>query len=315
MIDTPYVQSVALPTSATRLHQANWPAPPWATDTHTPPISQVHHLAYHPVSGSHPIYYQPSPYYRSNGGMLATQSQSPHTPQINPDFVAQSQGCQNGVAPKSNTPERENSAPRTGTPIHHNGVDPRLHADSQAVVDGALADSSNRGRGDDLFSAPVIDPSLEATTIGTGQHQERGNGVDQAQSEDSSSILRMQAAVAAVLNSVISGNKFVDHESQGPEGLNEQNGEHGKCMDLGRFHANGASVCRRSQSSHGARDLNTGGDINMESPNELRIATPDHHYHTPLHLSRPEPMEHILTEDGEPMLNPGLLHSFLQRFY
>lgn len=61
-------------------------------------------------------------------------------------------------------------------------------------------------------------------------------------------------------------------------------------------------------SSHDERDnddsMNTNGELGMDN-----AMSGLHSYGSS--LGRPEPMEHILTEDGEPMLNPGLVVSLL----
>ena len=65
-------------------------------------------------------------------------------------------------------------------------------------------------------------------------------------------------------------------------------------------------------SSHDERDdgdsMNTNGELGMDS-----AMSGLHSYGSS--LGRPEPMDHILTEDGEPMLNPGLFCFALIRLY
>jgi len=66
-----------------------------------------------------------------------------------------------------------------------------------------------------------------------------------------------------------------------------------------------------SLSSHDELDdddsMNTNGGLGMDN-----AMSGLHSYGSS--LGRPEPMEHILTEDGEPMLNPGLFASLLYLF-
>jgi len=54
--------------------------------------------------------------------------------------------------------------------------------------------------------------------------------------------------------------------------------------------------------------MNTNGELGMDN-----AMSGLHSYGSS--LGRPEPMEHILTEDGEPMLNPGMFVSLLIPFW
>ena len=290
-----YPEGIALPTSSTRLHQAIWPPPPpWVMDGQAPPIGQ---LTYHQVSDSHPMYFQPSPYYRSNGSMVPSRS-----PQINPEFVVRAQGNQNGMSSENDT---ENSPSSTSTPVAHNVVDPRLsHIDAnsrQGAMDIDVISSSNTpdGQRQAYATAPVIDPSLDTPTetpAGGDLHdRENGNSVDQADSE-ALSLKITQAAVEAVFESVMRESKLSDEASRGSADVRNGNGRDIDHADI------------RSRSSEGGLDPNVNEDVEDDSRDELHITAdlvPDRQYHSPLHLSRPEPMAHIMTEDGLPMLNPG----------
>jgi hypothetical protein len=70
----------------------------------------------------------------------------------------------------------------------------------------------------------------------------------------------------------------------------------------GQGQANGRPAPRRSQSLAEAHEIDTDGDSDD-------LSYPDH---VTASSHRPEPMDHMLTEDGEPMLNPG---SCLPLFY
>jgi hypothetical protein len=312
MMDAQFSQGVALPTSATRLHQANWhPPPPWAMDAQPPPMGQI---AYHQVPGSHPIYYQPSPYYRTNGSLLPPQTQPPHQPQIN----AHPPGNQNGMPSENDTPATANGASRTGTPAVNHAVDPRLsHSDVNStrramdvnIVSSNTTDAQREGQS--YPAAPVIDPSLDASTSPMGA-TDTTDSANRTSERPVVTLTMTQAAVEAVLKSVICESKLSDDISGNSEAHDGQNVGHTKDMDIDEFQSHNSNAHNQRSLSEGDADVDRNTDMDVHE--EMLISSqlsPNHGYHTPLHLSRPEPMEHILTEDGEPMLNPGSLRVIL----
>jgi len=189
-------------------------------------------------------------------------------------------------------------------------VDPRLNPNSsqRADVDMAASDSTNtQGEGQSYPSAPVIDPSLDASTSTTTSNTHHGgndDGINRASNEAAMSLKITQAAMEAVLNSVIHESKFSDEPSRESDAVNGQAGKHSKSTGFYLCNPDGR---HRSSFPEGDVDIDAEGDADVEVRDELLIASElsPGQYHTPLHLDRPEPMEHILTEDGEPMLNPG----------
>jgi hypothetical protein len=314
MIDPQYPPGIALPTSATRLHQANWPS--WG-DGQGPPMGQMPHITYHQLPGPHPIYYQPSPYYRPNAGMLPLHMQPPHQAPINPELVSRSQGMQNGIAPTNeHAPTTDNKGSRPESATRGGVVDPRLSRPEGGLNQQETANSAPRASDAQAMvqsypSAPVIDPSLDATTSASVGGEDLGENIGGMASEDIALSLKItQAAVEAVLESVRRESvEAAARVSPAPNGLNVQhpNGMHGNGSQ-----SNNPDVRREPLvvEPGGGVDIEADGDGELEDErniiNELTISQG---FHRPLDLSRPEPMEHILTEDGEPMLNPGLSHS------
>lgn len=303
-----YAQNgLGLPTSATRLHQASWPPPPpWAAEG---PQPQMGTISYHP--GSQPGFYQPSPYYRQNG---TTMSGGPVMQQ---QFVAQPQDMQNGMSPHPNaapTPAKDNEASRTGTPATQTNP-------SQQSGDVDMKDSSKQGTGEGKpVPAPVIDPSLDmsapAAPIGSGQggSVEGGSQSGQGTTTKPVSLEITQAAMEAVLQSAqresnrasgtpdtraastspANGHAMVQTSSAGSDqqqvvggGLQGSGGSGALSNSSGGGHSTGPSPPHTTGKSPFAAPSTT------QSPS----------------IMPPEPMEPMLTEDGEPMLNPGSLTS------
>ena len=67
------------------------------------------------------------------------------------------------------------------------------------------------------------------------------------------------------------------------------------------------------QSDHGYMNPSRSLDRDHINPRDLEDRLNGLHDYSPS-LERPEPMEHILTEDGEPMLNPGAPLRFFLSF-
>jgi hypothetical protein len=304
-MDAQYAQNgLGIPTSATRLHQASWPPPPpWAAEG---PQSQMGTISYHP--GQQAGFYQPSPYYRQNGPINGT-------PVMQQQFVSQ-----NGMSPHQNA---------TATPDHHvsRTATPSMQANpssSQQGVDVEMKDSSPQGivERQSIPVAPVIDPSLDMSSTAAAAQAgsaQGGNAGGHSQSGQASSSKPVsfeitQAAMEAVLQSA-------QRESSRPLGTPDQG------MPGGGSPANGhvnvqASMAGGSQQQvgggmqGGTGAMNSGGDapqLSIPMPTTTTAKSPFAHQSPvqqpqplPQPGARPEPMEHMLTEDGEPMLNPGL---------
>ena len=321
MIDPQYPQGIALPTSATRLHQATWP-PPWGTDGQGPSMGQMPpHLAYQ-VTGPHPIYYQPSPYYRQNTGMLPPHNQPLHHPQINRELIAQTQGMQNGIVSNEHAPATDHNGSRPGSASHGNVVDPRLSHTGAGPSERAVDCASSTSRGPDAQgeltqsypNTPVIDPSLDVSAggsaIGTSHTDNTGVNIGETDSEDIS-LKITQAAMEAVLESVRRETNL-DVVSLGPGTPNSLNVKRTNGLQGNGFWSNDADTRRAPPLSEVDGEVDADGEADGEVEEELLIThelTADQGFHTPIHPSRPAPMEHILTEDGTPMLNPGQSHA------
>ncbi|KAF9236848.1 hypothetical protein BU15DRAFT_76573 [Melanogaster broomeanus] len=255
MVDGHYPSGIALPTSATRLHQATWPPPPhWGGDGPQPPPPPPHmiHIGY-----THPYYNTTPPYYRP--GMMQ-----------HPADLVPPQHIQNGVGSPGTG---ESSSSRTGSPVMAN----------MAVGPSGLEREADTETGEG--EASVIDPSLVSPS---------------ASSADSSPVSMeiTQAAVEAVL-------KSAGRESS----ANSQ--------------ASGVSDTAGSSPGHGHQQVSshTSGEEGEENTDrdptvvqDLPLSSHAMSSHNPSYsssngtpLERPPEMEQILTEDGEPMLNPAEL--------
>ena len=307
-----YAQNgLAIPTSATRLHQASWPPPPpWAAEGSQP---QMGTISYHP---SHQAgYYQPSPYYRQNGSINGA-------PVMPPQFVSQPQDMQqNGMSPHQNTTStQDDHASRTTTPSMQNNSNPNQQGADIDMKDNSSPQVSTEGQS--MPAAPVIDPSLDmssTTTTQAGKVQGGNVGSNTQAGQGSSSkpvsIEITQAAMEAVLQSA-------QRESSGASGTPDAGG-----LSSGspNGHVNSqTSVSGSGQQQAGsgvqggtslANKPNGGGDtpqLSIPMPTTTTAKSPFAHQSPipqpqplPQPGARPEPMEPMLTEDGEPMLNPG----------
>jgi hypothetical protein len=300
-----YAQNgLGLPTSATRLHQASWPPPPpWAAEG---PQPQMGTISYHP--GQQPGFYQPSPYYRQNGPMNGA-------PVMQQQFVSQSQDMQNSMSPHQNVPSQDHHhAPHTDTPSMQNNSNP-----NQQIVDVKMQDNSTShgiAEGQSIPAAPVIDPSLDmsSTVIAsqTGNMQGVNAGANtQAGSSKPVSLEITQAAMEAVLQSA-------QRESSRAPGTPDLGMPSNPSPPNG--HVNSIGGANQQQVGGGLQGgtgilskPNIGGDLaQLPIPTTTTAKSPFAHQSPipqpqplPRPGARPEPMEHMLTEDGEPMLNPG----------
>ena len=236
VVEGHFPSAVGLPTSATRLHQASWPPPPWAGDGSQPPPPHMVHPGYPHA------YYNTPPYYRP-GTMM------------HPSDVVARQHIPNGVSSSGNG---ESSSSRQCSPVI--AVDPLLdHAgmeDPSDTVD---------------HEAVVIDPSL----------------VSPSTSNADSESLYTSPSVNATSN--VTDGEF--------------------CTDGPRIPLKRSSSSRAQHvPSPGACEPPNGDGNGSDSESIVqRLLSPsrDHPFASPPPLRHSLEMEQILTEDGEPMLNPG----------
>jgi hypothetical protein len=272
-----YSQSIALPTSATRLHQANWVPPPWGSEGPPPHMGSI---SYHQIPGPHP-YFQSSAYYRP---AMVPPPPLPHQSQINPDLV-NGQNV-NGNSSQSNEPNTIPSMHNdVDSPASHNGLGQKAPPD----VEMATARSPP--------TAPVIDPSLDVPTPGPKQASNSSTPQFAPNStlgvpDEILSLHITQAAMEAVLESA--ARQIAEGSTtEATDNFRRADGNH---TDDGEADAEGEADAggdeERSLSSHLKSDITPG---TFAEPSTTRQST------------RPEPMEHMLTEDGEPMLNPAEL--------
>ena len=301
-----YAQNgLAIPTSATRLHQASWPPPPpWAAEG---PQPQMGTISYHP--GQQAGFYQPSPYYRQNGPMNGN-------PVMQQQFVPQPQDMQNAMSPHPNAapPTQENHTSRTGTPSMQN-----IPSSNQQGTDVEMKDSSNsQGMvdGQPVPAAPVIDPSLDMTSTsqtGDGRVGHAGGNaqVGQGSSSKPVSLEITQAAMEAVLQSAQRESSRASGTPDRGRPANDSpvNGHvsiTGDCQQQVGMQGGTGSVTKPN-SGGGAEHLSIPTTITTTAKSPFAHQSPVQQPQLlPQSKSRPEPMEHMLTEDGEPMLNPGL---------
>ena len=300
-------------------HQPSWPPPPpWAAEGPTAP--QMGTISYH-QPGTQPGFYQPaSPYYRTgphaNGN--AVQQQQPPYPQHPQDMHSRMQ------PPTQNAPPHQDAhASRTGTPANTN-----LH--QQGDID-MKDDQPGVGEAPPIPAAPVIDPSLDMSTpsrpVGNVRTGSAGSHLQTPQSANKPVSLEItQAAMEAVLQSA---QRDSSRTSSAPEGVVSGNVSpaNGQAYNKGQTQNLGI---RGSPQSNGALSAGSNTDVQPRPPVHTTGKSPFAHSGTstqkpatpqpppppppvtiPVPIPQPEltippePMEPMLTEDGEPMLNPG----------
>ena len=300
-------------------HQPSWPPPPpWAAEG--PPAPQMGTISYH-QPGTQPGFYQPaSPYYRTglqaNGS--AVQQQPPY-PQLPQDMQNRMQ------PPTQNAPPHQDArTSRTGTPANSN-----LHQQSGDI--DMKDDQPGVGEAPPIPAAPVIDPSLDMSspsrpignvTGGAGSHLQTPQSMNKPVSLEIT-----QAAMEAVLQSA-------QRDSSRASGTAEGGMSGNVSPANGQVHTQGQTQnfgIRGSPQSNGALSVGSNTDVQPRPIVHTTGKSPFAHSGTstqkpstpqppppppvtipapitqPEHTTRPEPMEPMLTEDGEPMLNPGSL--------
>ena len=290
MMDGQYPQGIGLPTSATRLHQASWPPPPWATDGTQPPMAP---MPYHPAAGPYPPYYH-SPYYRP--AMMPPHPPPPHQPQINPELVAQSQ-----AATASPAPQAQSGHPsRKGTPATSDGADARSSqgkTTSQQVNDGSTTESAKQPDGETKSTptAPVIDPSLDMSSADQASDQTMS-------SAQPVSLEITQAAMQAVLESAQreSGIATAQHKALGtPEDKSVSQDEDETEAELMMQEEEQDIPDTDHDMDEDGRGNNPDGSGTPSTQRAPAATDAD------TSKNDSEVMDQMLTEDGEPMLNPG----------
>ncbi|GBE77301.1 hypothetical protein SCP_0101740 [Sparassis crispa] len=297
LIIDPHYQPIGLPTSATRLHQANWHvSPPWGPDGQPLPPSSAY-LVPSP-------YYQPSPYYRHPGTMMAPMSHpsQPVPPQINSGNDASMQ--QNGTSPQysgSRSPSDGHSSPASA----HEGEG-----------DVEMEDRTSQAP----EATPAIDPSLDGPKESSYAPTHEGEEQSQrAAEDDTKNMLRIaQAAVEAVL----SYKKDEESRAEGSRRASVAPKDHTDNEALG--HPSGslkpsktAAVPPRMSPALMGRSRQTSTDGDADADGEAEVDSEGDNVaggvksKTGNTAARSVPsraeLEHMLTEDGEPMLNPAEL--------
>ncbi|OJA16887.1 hypothetical protein AZE42_08506 [Rhizopogon vesiculosus] len=196
----------------------------------------------------------------------------PHPPPP-PEVMAH---MQNGVQPHSPSPCDDSS--RTGSPTMasmHSGGGPFMSHPSSA------SGATENFQGNEARS-PVIDPSLDLSpTSATSTNQD----------EETASLDVTQAAVEVALKSAEKESSSAAPDSPGL--MYARSTSHSPSA--------GGSIDERNDVSAAGHDMEPSDSVFFPS------RSPPHTHS----FERPPEMEHMLTEDGEPMLNPGLLDPFI----
>ncbi|KIK38037.1 hypothetical protein CY34DRAFT_809750 [Suillus luteus UH-Slu-Lm8-n1] len=175
---------------------------------------------------------------------------------------------QNGVQPHSPSPCDDSSS--TSSPTRTS-----MHSGGDHPASGARNFQGNEAR------SPVIDPSLDTSPVSpTASHKV--------------SFKVNQTTVEVALSSTESEPSHAPDSIQSPSHVDPRSVPHHSSSA-----STGGSIDERNELS---RELTSSHDI--ESPELFYATQSPPHTHT---FERPPEMEHMLTEDGEPMLNPAEL--------
>jgi len=231
-------------------------------------------------------------------------------PVMQQPFVAQPQEMQNGMSPHHNAASaQDNQASRTGTPAMQNNAG-RQNGD----VD--MKDSTKQGTGDGqpVPAAPVIDPSLDMSAPTSQAGKAQGGNVEgslqsgQGPTAKPVSLEITQAAMEAVLQSA---QRESNRTSGTPDaGINSASPANGHAIvqpsNAGGNQQRGNGMLQGGGGAGVVSNSSGGGDTAGPSPPHKTGKSP---FAPPSSepVTRPEPMEPMLTEDGEPMLNPAEL--------
>jgi hypothetical protein len=177
---------------------------------------------------------------------------------------------QNGVQPHSPSPGDDSS--RTSSPTMAS-----MHGGSNPHMSHPSSASGTTGHfhGNDARS-PVIDPSLDLSPTSASTRQD----------EETVSLEATQAAVGVAFKSAERESSSAVPDSDSPTHMDPRPGSHHSSSDS----AGGSTDERNDVSGH-----------------DFFPSRSPPHTHS---YERPPEMEHMLTEDGEPMLNPGSFYSF-----
>ncbi|THU96862.1 hypothetical protein K435DRAFT_858123 [Dendrothele bispora CBS 962.96] len=177
----------------------------------------------------------------------------------------------------------------------------RTHASSQATDDNASR------------SSPETTPSARASpTPGSTSNSPRADKThtDKKQKQTTSSIPNPPPAIDPSLgrsgSPEASPSPTNEQMEQFKQVLSMDITQNGFRRVLDSANARGGSV---EPNAHSAEKENTKSipetpPVEERTKTGLKPSIPEHGYGSP--MERPQPMEHMLTEDGEPMLNPGL---------
>lgn len=180
---------------------------------------------------------------------------------------------QNGVQPHSPSPCDDSSS--TSSPTRTS-----MHSGGDPSALGTGNFHGNEAR------SPVIDPSLDISPVSPAANHKASFKVN-------------QPAVEIVLSSTEREPSRAPDIIHSPSHVDPRSVSH---------HSSSASTGGSIERNETSRELTSSHDI---EPPELFYATQSPpHTHT---FERPPEMEHMLTEDGEPMLNPGSFYSVVIR--
>ncbi|KAA1478091.1 hypothetical protein DENSPDRAFT_845289 [Dentipellis sp. KUC8613] len=293
IIMDPNYQAMGIPTSAARMHQPppNWPPPPpWAPDGQP--------IGYPPMPGAPPGYF---PYYRP--GMLP--------PHMTPEMVAQH--IANGGPP----PPPPGGAPQPGQPAPQGVVDPQLaqqSAEQQPDGDTEMKDGAAPAEGSNAPaksaethpSTPVIDPSLDNGGREGLQSTEANNGhvsLEITAQAMEAVLLAARQHLQDHIAAAKAGRKLENAIATGVLGGEPPEGEQ---KTLGS-----PSAAAGSSNSEGeveaAVNAEGGSGEDKTAANEQTESQPPPERVEEQPQGRAAEPEQMLTEDGEPMLNPAEL--------
>ncbi|KZT27490.1 hypothetical protein NEOLEDRAFT_1176521 [Neolentinus lepideus HHB14362 ss-1] len=268
-----YPPSIGLPTSATR---GSWPgAPAWTPEGGPPQMGQFQ------------SYYQPSPYYRTSVG--GTQSQQPpgSVNQGHPNAGhAAAEGSAEGA---SGSDEASNAPPSTAI------VDPQLSGGDTEMKDRDGNGDAGHVKSPTPPSAPVIDPALEgglsAAAPASAHLDEQPKPV---------SMQMTAAAMQAVIEAIAPKS---ESEPADPAALTREVASAEQQVPVPTTAAPSGQVAEPPSSNElDAQNMDAEADADGEADIDPQLE--EMQAQDSVQQARMEPM---LTEDGEPMLNPAEL--------
>ncbi|EPQ60064.1 hypothetical protein GLOTRDRAFT_134823 [Gloeophyllum trabeum ATCC 11539] len=275
-----YPSTIGLPTSATR---GSWPAAPAWTPEGGPP-----------QMGSYQSYYQPSPYYRTSAGGQPNGDNPPPP-------VEGSQSPGTGAPSTADNTDAAPPGPNDAPPAPTSAVvDPQLSQHSENVsmkdVDGKPSSDAPSS-----ITAPVIDPALEASSSASASQPVPADGSEAKPVSMQMTAAAMQAVIDAIAAKP-AGDPTNAPPPQQPAGDAEPKMAEAPAVAEASEQPAPPSgqVAEQPSTDPDAQGHDTEADADGEADIDLPLDEPQGQ--EPV---RPPPMEPMLTEDGEPMLNPG----------